>query len=127
MAKSIYCVCCGCVLTMPQFFNGSPYGYTCILKVNPAQKQIKNKYVALDILKSDFTENSTRFSVLVSDGTKNAWLTGYKCLDVEGNTTLGVIAGNTVNLQLTHKGIITHTVKSSGLDFSSIIKSKKRI
>ena len=42
------CFCCGADVTMPQFFNGEVYGYTCILKVNPTQKQVKTKWFLAD-------------------------------------------------------------------------------
>lgn len=42
------CFCCGADVTMPQFFNGNAYGYTCILKVNPTQKQVKIKWFLAD-------------------------------------------------------------------------------
>ena len=38
-------------LTAPQFYNGFPYGYTCIKKVDPAYKRTKTVYVAVEAFK----------------------------------------------------------------------------
>jgi hypothetical protein len=46
--KVIQCACCGADVTMPQFYNGLAYGYTCIKKVAPKQKQTKIVYVQAD-------------------------------------------------------------------------------
>src|SRR5690554_3849409 len=43
----IRCTCCQAELTMPQFYNGRPYGYTCITKVSK-QKRTKVAYVAVE-------------------------------------------------------------------------------
>ena len=43
MAKVYSCTCCGSTVTCPYFFNGGVYGYTCIKKVNPSAKKIKDK------------------------------------------------------------------------------------
>lgn len=48
MSKILTCVCCGSDVTMPQFHNGMVYGYTCIKKVAPAQKQVKLKFVEIE-------------------------------------------------------------------------------
>lgn len=50
MSKILTCVCCGSDVTMPQFHNGMVYGYTCIKKVAPAQKQVKFKFFAVDVV-----------------------------------------------------------------------------
>lgn len=34
---------CGEKLTQPEFFNGKPYGFSCIKKVNPFAKKSKEK------------------------------------------------------------------------------------
>lgn len=46
--KLVQCTCCGSEVTCPQFYNGKPYGYTCIKKVAPAQKRVKTEYVVAD-------------------------------------------------------------------------------
>lgn len=33
------CTCCGSEITVPQFYQGKAYGYTCITKVAPQQKR----------------------------------------------------------------------------------------
>lgn len=47
----ITCTCCGSEVTFPQFYNGKPYGYTCIKKVAPTQKRVKREYVACESFK----------------------------------------------------------------------------
>lgn len=47
----IRCTCCQAELTAPQFYNGNPYGFTCIKKVDPTQKRNKTIYVACDSFK----------------------------------------------------------------------------
>lgn len=47
--KILTCTCCGAEITAPQFFNGKPYGWTCIKKVNPAAKQVKVVYVTVEV------------------------------------------------------------------------------
>lgn len=47
----IRCTCCQAELTAPQFYNGHPYGWTCIKKVDPAQKRTKTVYLACDSFK----------------------------------------------------------------------------
>lgn len=47
----IRCTCCQTELTAPQFYNGNPYGYTCIKKVDPAQKKSKIVYKACEAFK----------------------------------------------------------------------------
>lgn len=43
MVKMVYsCACCGSDVTSPYFFNGAVYGYTCIKKVNPSAKKVKD-------------------------------------------------------------------------------------
>jgi len=51
MSNIIRCTCCQAELTAPQFYNGFPYGFTCIKKVDPAQKRTKVVYVAVDSFK----------------------------------------------------------------------------
>jgi hypothetical protein len=46
--KLVQCTCCGSDVTMPQFFEGKPYGYTCIKKVAPAHKRTKVEYVVCE-------------------------------------------------------------------------------
>lgn len=47
----IRCTCCNTELTAPQFYNGHPYGMTCIKKVDPSQKLSKVEYVAVEAYK----------------------------------------------------------------------------
>ena len=43
----IRCTCCQAEITAPQFYNGLPYGYTCITKVS-GQKRTKVVYTAVE-------------------------------------------------------------------------------
>jgi hypothetical protein len=40
--KTYVCSCCGSEVTAPYFFKGGVYGYTCIKKVNPTAKKVKD-------------------------------------------------------------------------------------
>jgi hypothetical protein len=51
MATLIRCTCCQAELSAPQFYNGFPYGYTCIKKVDPTQKKSKIVYLAMEAFK----------------------------------------------------------------------------
>lgn len=51
MAGFIRCACCNSELTAPQFYNGLPYGWSCIKKIVPNTKQNKRKFVAVDNFK----------------------------------------------------------------------------
>ena len=42
MAKVYSCACCGSDVTVPYFFKGAAYGYTCIKRVNPSAKKVKD-------------------------------------------------------------------------------------
>lgn len=47
----VRCTCCQAELSAPQFFNGNPYGYTCVKKVDPSQKKSKTVYVQCEAFK----------------------------------------------------------------------------
>lgn len=51
MITLIRCTCCQAELTAPQFYNGLPYGFTCIKKVDPAFKRTKIIYTAVEAFK----------------------------------------------------------------------------
>lgn len=51
--NSMTCTCCGAFITAPQFHNGKAYGWSCIKKVNPAAKQSKVKFVAVEVVKNN--------------------------------------------------------------------------
>ncbi len=61
----ILCTCCQSEVTCPQFFNGKPYGYTCIKKVAPAQKRVKREYVACESFKIVEGEGTQRMYVRI--------------------------------------------------------------
>ena len=76
----IRCTCCQAEITAPQFYNGNPYGYTCIKKVDPAYKRTKTVYVAVEAYKvvSDADINiSTRHAVNVKVGGKWKQVVAY--------------------------------------------------
>jgi len=47
MANILLCTCCKAEITAPQWYNGYPYGYTCISKVSN-QKRTKERYQAVE-------------------------------------------------------------------------------
>lgn len=49
--RVLTCTCCGSDVTCPQFHNGLVYGYTCIKKVAPAQKQTNVRFLPVEVLK----------------------------------------------------------------------------
>lgn len=65
----IRCTCCQAEITCPQFFNGNPYGYTCVKRVAPALKRRKVVYKACDSFKILSGEGTGRMVVrVVVDG-----------------------------------------------------------
>lgn len=57
------CTSCGELLTMPIFYNGAAYGYSCIKKVNPNYKKSKAKkfFVKADTFEVEtIDENTTK-------------------------------------------------------------------
>lgn len=51
MTNILRCTCCQAEITMPQFYNGFPYGYTCITKIDPKFKRTKTTWIACDSFK----------------------------------------------------------------------------
>lgn len=47
----IRCTCCQAELNAPEFFNGSPYGSTCVKKVDPSRRPKARKYIAAEAYK----------------------------------------------------------------------------
>lgn len=76
MAKGkIYiCSCCGSEVTAPYFFNGGVYGYTCIKKVNPTAKKVKDSGLWAtyqDLIIEQPEANRERFAVsVIANGKK---------------------------------------------------------
>jgi hypothetical protein len=63
---------------MPQYYNGKPYGYTCITKISPQYDRKQVEYVRLTVIKqSSKSANSTRKELLLTDGDKKAWVAVY--------------------------------------------------
>lgn len=82
----IRCTCCQAELTAPQFYNGNPYGYTCIKKVDPSYKRTKTVYLAMEAFKliSD-PATSTRHIVNVKHNGKWQQIVCYG--DIQSRTT----------------------------------------
>lgn len=87
MANSIRCTCCQAELTAPQFYNGHPYGWTCIKKVDPQFKRTKTVYVACEAYKQVSDENTTRLVVNVKYNGKWTQVVAYGANSVEQRTT----------------------------------------
>lgn len=85
--KIVQCTCCGSDVTMPQFFNGKPYGYTCILKVAPSQKRVKVEYVQADEYAVSQDGGKFNFAGRVS-GFKVVRSNGYSAEQFYGNAKL---------------------------------------
>lgn len=69
----IRCTCCQAEITMPQFHNGNPYGYTCIKKVDPAQKRKKVEFIPCDSFKVLQGEGTQRLviKIVINGAAKN--------------------------------------------------------
>lgn len=64
----IRCTCCNTELSAPQFFNGFPYGYSCVKKVDPAFKRTKTIYVPVDAFKVASTMDTRHVVNVKHDG-----------------------------------------------------------
>lgn len=73
----IRCTCCQTELTAPQFYNGHPYGMTCIKKVDPAQKITKTVYVAVEAFKIASGEGTARMVIRLTYQGKPKTITVY--------------------------------------------------
>lgn len=73
MATLLRCTCCQAELTAPQFFEGKPYGYTCISKVS-GQKKTKIPYIACDSFTCD-TMGYRHTVKCVIEGKKHTFIT----------------------------------------------------
>lgn len=86
----IRCTCCQAEITMPQFHNGYPYGYTCIKKVNPAQKRKKVEFVACDSFKVLQGESTQRLVIRITVQGVSKTVACYVCNDT-GRWSLGYV------------------------------------
>ncbi len=66
LLKSSVCFCCGTIITAPQFYKGKAYGYTCITKVAPEQKRIKDNglWVKADNSTVEVLEQNNAFVII---------------------------------------------------------------
>ena len=53
------CSCCGTDVSIPYFFEGGVYGYTCIKKVNPKAKRNKGKCYLVEVVKVVFSDENS--------------------------------------------------------------------
>jgi hypothetical protein len=87
MATLIRCTCCQSELTAPQFYNGFPYGYTCITKVDPSYKRTKRVYVACEAFKQVSDSTTTRLVVNVKVAGKWVQVVGYGASSVDQHSS----------------------------------------
>lgn len=73
----IRCTCCNTELTAPQFYNGHPYGMTCIKRIDPAQKVVKTVYVATEAFKVVSGEGTNRMVIHARYNGKTKAITVY--------------------------------------------------
>ena len=73
----IRCTCCQSELTAPQFYNGHPYGMTCIKRIDPAQKVVKTVYVACEAFKITSGEGTARMVIRITCKGKTKAITVY--------------------------------------------------
>jgi hypothetical protein len=90
----IRCTCCQAELTAPQFYNGHPYGMTCIKKIDPAQKITKTVYVQVEAFKVVSLPGSTRHVVNVKYNGKWVQVVCYGPSIEERTTSTFMQAGN---------------------------------
>lgn len=90
--RQITCVCCGSSLTMPQFHNGKPYGYTCIKKVNPSHKLNPLVRVEMQIIDRFVQDGRQWVSVSFSDDCQPfhemAYRVEYDCKSIDNDTVM---------------------------------------
>lgn len=120
------CACCGADITAPQFHNGKAYGWTCIKKVNPQAKQVKNSGVwvkadSLEVIPDK--EGSSR-------GTVTALVNGVKfsgiTYGIGTNNDTRNIRGGLVRL-LDEKNILCWKGLNSGKSYDAKGKQHFRI
>lgn len=60
------CSCCGADVTVPYFHKGTVYGYTCIKKVDPSAKKVKDAglWVAVDSVAVSVVEEDRNLHML---------------------------------------------------------------
>lgn len=79
----IRCTCCQTELKAPQFYNGNPYGYTCIKKVDPSFKKSKIIYLECEEFKVVQSGQRNVVNVKVSGKLKQVVVYG----DIQTRTT----------------------------------------
>ena len=64
------CACCGSDVTAPYFHKGFVYGYTCIKKVNPAAKKVKDAgpWISVDSVTVELVEGFNKVRAVAEIG-----------------------------------------------------------
>lgn len=85
----IRCTCCQSEVTMPQFYNGHPYGYVCIRKIDPAYKRTKVNYIPCESFRIVGGAGTTRLvvDVKVNGNTKRVACYGAASLEERTSNT----------------------------------------
>lgn len=86
MAKGNYgikCHCCGADITAPQFFNGKPYGWSCVLKQSDKYKRTRNTgfWITADEITFKKDVSSNRFIITATIG--GECFSEYAYIDLE--------------------------------------------
>lgn len=68
----IICHCCTAELTMPQFHNGKPYGWTCIHKVAPGKKRSKDAFHAVEFKQQVISPSARQVVIVEWNGQRKA-------------------------------------------------------
>lgn len=68
----ILCHCCKAQLTMPQFHNGKPYGWTCIHKVAPGKKRNKDVFHAVEFKQTEVSSSGRQVAIVRWNGQRKA-------------------------------------------------------
>ena len=68
----IICHCCTAELTMPQFHNGKPYGWTCIHRVAPGKKRTKDVFHAVEFKHGSVSSSGRQVVVIEWNGQRKA-------------------------------------------------------
>jgi len=77
MKNLILCNCCQSELTMPQYHNGLPYGWTCITKVCPSAKRVKAIWLPCELESVHIADGTTQFTAVIALLGCRIKVTGY--------------------------------------------------
>lgn len=77
MKNIVTCTCCQAEITAPQYYNGKPYGYSCVKKVSPNFKRKKNDVVVVEFVKLVSPIDRTCFTMTVKINNRNKSFPAY--------------------------------------------------